>query len=148
VTPVLQTITDDGIGNCMAACIASLLELPISEVPNFVAAETDDVGSCWLRLANDWLASRGFALAMVREQPEWLADGVPFIVSCESPRSTPHKPKRHAVIVVLNGWEMVVVHDPYPGQEQNGQQLESVYFSYLLVPRHAELTAARAEGGK
>lgn len=32
---VYQTIVDKGFGNCMQAAIASLLELPLNDVPNF-----------------------------------------------------------------------------------------------------------------
>jgi len=34
---VFQTIVDKGKGNCMQAAVASLFELPLEEVPNFIA---------------------------------------------------------------------------------------------------------------
>lgn len=36
MTPVFQTIVDPGKGNCMQAAIASLFDLKLEEVPNFV----------------------------------------------------------------------------------------------------------------
>lgn len=131
--PVLQTILDDGIGNCMAACIASLLELQIEDVPNFVAEEKP--GDCWLAICNRWLAQRGLCLAMVGgDGLKWLPDGVPYIVSCESPRSTPSKPKRHAVIMANRGWATDILHDPYPNDTGRVTGGEYRHFVYLLVP--------------
>lgn len=36
MTPVYQTIFDDKRGNCMQACTASILDLPLESVPNFI----------------------------------------------------------------------------------------------------------------
>ncbi|WP_145987387.1 hypothetical protein [Cupriavidus taiwanensis] len=61
--PVDQTKLHDpenGVyGNCFTACIASLLSLPISEVPQFCNGDDDD--GKWCRRANEWLAQRGLA---------------------------------------------------------------------------------------
>lgn len=40
--PVFQDVFTPGYGNCMAACVASILELPLQDVPNFRAQEEDD----------------------------------------------------------------------------------------------------------
>ena len=32
--PIIQTITEVGKGNCLAACIASILEVSIDEIPD------------------------------------------------------------------------------------------------------------------
>jgi predicted subunit of tRNA(5-methylaminomethyl-2-thiouridylate) methyltransferase len=52
--PVKQTIFGLG-GNCFAASIASILELPVEEVPNFMAIETADY---WTPM-REWLRQRG-----------------------------------------------------------------------------------------
>lgn len=58
VKPVDQTtfFSADTRGNCWAACIASILELPITDIPHFVA----DYGSDWWRQTKLWCEARGF----------------------------------------------------------------------------------------
>ena len=51
--PVDQTTFGVPGGNCFSACVASLLSLPIDEVPYFMGA--DD----WFAYFEDWLGSRG-----------------------------------------------------------------------------------------
>lgn len=102
--PVFQTITDPIFGNCRAACIASLLEVDIDDVPNIH-------GPGWFRSLNDWLReTHGVALVTVElgNTPIWIPDGVPYIASvtddgCE-----------HAVIMECRDQKKVMVHDPYP----------------------------------
>lgn len=135
--PVTQTITDSGKGNCMSACLASLLELDINEVPNFVAENGDE----WLVACNMWLSDRGLTLIMMKAGGEIYGGRFPFIVSCASPRSTVEKPLRHAVVMSHGphgGLE--VLHDPYPGSEcVTGY--EEWFFVYILVPQTETLPA-------
>lgn len=56
---VEQTIHTVPGGNCFAACLASILELPIEEVPNFNAATA---GENWCERVNEWLAPRNLHL--------------------------------------------------------------------------------------
>jgi hypothetical protein len=53
--PVFQTIFDSDGGNCLTACIASILELPIDEVPNFAQEHGDNCQNA----VEKWLASKG-----------------------------------------------------------------------------------------
>ena len=50
--PVQQTNTN-GRGNCMAACLASILEIEIETVPDYRAIEA--AGGSWLNALNTWL---------------------------------------------------------------------------------------------
>lgn len=52
--PVSQTIFGLEEGNCFAACVASILELTIEEVPNFCLAPGE-----WFVAFEEWLADRG-----------------------------------------------------------------------------------------
>ena len=52
--PVFQTETEAGGGNALQACVASMCELPLSEVPNFIAAPEG-----YLAAVQGWLAPRG-----------------------------------------------------------------------------------------
>lgn len=49
-------------GNCFSACIAMLLGLPISEVPNFCEAPgfDEDPGVAFMKMAHAWLSARGW----------------------------------------------------------------------------------------
>lgn len=51
---VFQTITDRGHGNCMQAAIASLFDLELDEVPNFIEYEN------WFEPIKLFLAERGY----------------------------------------------------------------------------------------
>lgn len=96
--PVDQTILQIGHGNCLAACLASILELPCDDVPP-VSHSPEQIA---------WLRDRGFELLRVpsdafevRRLPE-----VPYVMTALSPRA----PTFHAV--VCRGGE--IVWDPHP----------------------------------
>lgn len=112
--PVVQSIVGDGkdgrpYGDCIRACVASIFELPIEQVPHFAAAE----GNAWPRALARWL--KPFHLAAdrddYREQPsrDWprrMYDGwwIASVVSENIEGAT------HAVVM----HEDKVVHDPSP----------------------------------
>jgi hypothetical protein len=52
---VYQTIIDVGKGNCMQAALASLFELGINEVPDFLAANDK-----WFESICSFVESRGY----------------------------------------------------------------------------------------
>ena len=116
--PVDQTTFGDGsdgteCGNCFAACIASLLELPIDQVPNFAAAGDD---SRWLRACNRWLNERGIGYADLTWEgaaPDfvfelWIAPAQLYIAGGLSERGLQH-------CVVMRG-DRELVHDPHPSR--------------------------------
>ena len=116
--PVEQTILHDPdkgvVGNCFAACLASLLEISLEDVPHFVETSPD----AWQKDLNQWLAARGLAFVDV-----WCPNPTNFqwyvteqlghvgfyILSGPSPR---HKDVDHAVIA--KGGE--IVFDPHPSK--------------------------------
>lgn len=53
--PVFQTMHGEKHGNCFAACIASLLEIPLEDVPQF--GDND----WWLKEINEFLSHYGYA---------------------------------------------------------------------------------------
>lgn len=95
--PVDQTIMTPPKGNCVAACIASILELPLDEVPNFIWRDT-----FWEDL-NDWLAKRG--LYLVGIPTDWVVRGY-HIIDGKSKSG----PWNHVVV----GLDGKMVHDPNP----------------------------------
>lgn len=105
--PVTQTILTAPGGDCFPACLASILEMDLADVPNF---QGDD----WQLQYHDWLRPFGLALLTTAipadAQIERFADVVLpgyTILAVDSPRFAP---LLHAV-VALDG---EVVWDPHP----------------------------------
>jgi hypothetical protein len=98
--PVYQTLTtaNDGAGNCMGACVASIMELPLREVLHCPGPTLP--GKFWQRW-EDWFIAHGLFLNHHSEPPPRgysIAGGM-------LNKTLPH------YVVAFNG---VVVHDPYP----------------------------------
>lgn len=106
--PVMQTLfhDKDGTGNCFEACIASIFEMDLKDVPNFH-------GDNWFGDFWKWLKEKGYTSygSLYNEKIENYKGGVDgyFIVAGESPRGK-HIKGGHAV-VYKNG---IMVHDPHP----------------------------------
>lgn len=105
-------------GNCFQSCVASILDLPINEVPHFVCVPGD-----WFSAFERWALERGYWVAMVAGSitpSPWagyaIANGI-------SVRNTHHS-------VVYFGDELA--HDPNPV----GGGLATVESFYYLVPRN------------
>lgn len=104
----MQTILGRGAefeepsGNCFAACIASLLELPLEDVPNFCDSDN------WRERLAAWLRSHGlfYLDVTLQEGAEPLDSEWGYhVISGDGPRGC-----RHSVV----GLAGVVVHDPHP----------------------------------
>lgn len=106
MTPVKQTklYTPDGIhnGNCYAACIASLLDLPLWMVPPW----EDMFGrGAWYIRTEEWLL-RIFHLKIVKTKGHQVEDMPEFyIANGLSPRDVYHS------VIYSKG---KLVHDPHP----------------------------------
>lgn len=130
--PIKQSSFGTEMGNCFSACIASLLELPLEEVPNFCA---DKEG--WPRNAIDWLRNRGYAFigmpyddvpkeVAIRDMQQF---GGYFIVSGTSPRFD----CLHSVLYK----DGKLIHDPHP----DGDGVETIEYIEVLAahdPRKEE----------
>ena len=57
MTPVYQTVIHKGHGNCMQATIASLFDLTLDEVPNFIELDCD-----WFNVMGKMYSDRGYDL--------------------------------------------------------------------------------------
>lgn len=101
MTPQKQTIFSDEkkgtVGNCLAACVASLLDLPIEALPHFSWYMGD-----WYRMLYNFLKEKGYEVngtQTIKENPDWHKgfkgiDGY-VIVGGKSPRGIHNG---HAVI--------------------------------------------------
>lgn len=131
MTPVAQTLIHDertGVyGNCFRACVASLLDLPIKDVPAFETMR-DREGEWW-REFERFLNERGFDFDGVEyDRPGDDEPGVGgyFIVNGDGPRGY-----RHSVVCDRRG---ELVHDPHP---QGGGVLANDQRYFVLVRRVA-----------
>jgi len=109
-------------GNCYAAAIASMLELPLSEVPN-VEVLFHIEGGFWSQVMHAFLNSVGYELycnddyrvfhdpEYRKEEREQLIESLKdnyYMVSGMSPRGVNH------IVIYQNGR---MVHDPHPTRE-------------------------------
>ena len=122
IRPIYQTIIDPERGDCERACVASLLGLPIGDVPNFADPEVRCRFDMWLP---EWLRARGYGViepktASGADGYSWL--GLERLVAIATVPSQRFPGGKHAILV---GWrahpvhdgalECYVVHDPNPG---------------------------------
>ncbi len=122
MTPVTQTMfyepdvePEKQRGNCVTAVVASLLDLPIEEVPNFVQDEVeheDDFDYYWWNCVLRFVKKHNHGVYYVQGRPEQTHFPLPepdefYLVSGPSPRD----PRIHHIVIFQNG-EMV--WDPHP----------------------------------
>lgn len=135
MTPCLQTETAEGSGNCFAACIASILNLPLEAVPNFRKIQEDE-GRCMIMAADNWLReNHGMRFIGIEMYKSKVAEGESryqtsqvlmnrcffmnedeyVILSGESPRKNADgSTKYHSVVGRADCWGFEIVHDPHP----------------------------------
>lgn len=111
--PVDQTKFGRPHGNCLPACIASLLHLEVDDVPAVCEDESGD----WLDRLASWLRPRGLAPLLIAGAPPPMLDDVFCIVSGKSPRGD----FLHATV-----WRgQTLVHDPHPSRAGGGADAAS-----------------------
>jgi hypothetical protein len=102
--PVFQTVIDEVKGNCLVACIASILELDIEDVPDF---REKDV---WYNQYQNWFRMNSYEFQVTSEEPKekyYIAQ----YPSCV------FKGKSHVVVAS----EGKIVHDPNPNSKVSGK---------------------------
>jgi hypothetical protein len=128
MVPVEQDRTGAN-GRCWPACIASILEIPLSEIPEF-STDPDQ----WLSDVQEWLAGLGLYYVQVKPDDPAMkaafAQDEPLYHAIEglSPRGG-----QHAVV----GDRGRMVHDPHPKNDGTGQGLVNVACYGLLCARFA-----------
>lgn len=102
------------IGDCFPCCIASILELPRSEVPHIYEGEgwLDVTGRVGMKRLRAWLATLGFNYLEFEMLAESLADWTDnfdchYIVSGIGARGVRH---------VCVGYNGKIAHDPHPSR--------------------------------
>lgn len=84
-------------GDCLSACIASILELPLEEVPVFTLPPYTG-HPFWQLELNDWLRVRGYTLVGYRDEDALAMAPECFHIVCGPPRVGNGVDTRHAVV--------------------------------------------------
>lgn len=92
-------------GNCMAACLASILEIDIQKVPDFYQSDVNEPRVGWWNELRQWLAGFGVAPLLLAGH-ESLRDTW-AIAGGRGPREFGHN-------VVWRNRQ--IVHDPHPSR--------------------------------
>ncbi len=134
--PVEQTNFEKGSGDCVRACIASILELEIDDVPNFTEmAKTE--GEMWEAFA-EWLAKRRYAMLFIYDLKNlfFVIDEGYVMYGIGGVPSQNIKGCDHAVVV--KGYrkgkesELEIVHDPNPNNDPYDR--EALKDTQWLIP--------------
>lgn len=142
---VVQEIVDAGKGDCFSACLATLLDIPISDVPKF---RRDNPGPAdMMPPVRDWLA-KNFGMSLVTIQMEdregdfigadirviGAMPETPVIAGGQSPN---FEGVNHAVVGTIDGLgNFTMTHDPNP----SGKGIVGFpKHIYLFVPLHPHI---------
>jgi hypothetical protein len=138
--PVFQQHIHQGEGDCIAACVASLFEIPLSDVPNFLK-EAKAKHSWGLYLLKKWLNDKGYGLIHLTLRDEYSIHEInwilaPGIFAIASVSSQQFEGGTHAVVVEFKGadnlYELEIVHDPNPN---NGKYIDPKFLAlYFIIP--------------
>ena len=121
--PVMQKVVSAGEGDCMSACLASILELPLDRVPNFYVGKGDWFNQLWKFLERAHLEWGGQRVPVIALSKSNGIDGyfMAVVQSINFPEKT------HAV--VFKGKEFV--HDPSPLKSKEWT-IDDVKYFYIL----------------
>ena len=114
--PVDQTIfaSDEpgaARGNCFQAAVASVLNLPLDEVPHFC-----DGARGWERRFDAWLAERGLGQVEVKLDADAVYPVPGGMVCIVVGKTKRHASRLHAVVAktIPGGFMWDYLHDPHP----------------------------------
>jgi hypothetical protein len=107
--PVDQTVFTVPGGNCFSACVATLLAIPLDDVPYFMGSFEEEDGVWWQRFLA-WLKPRGLWAINFKCPPDgdWYPVGE-YILSAGSPRGD----FDHSVVALGRD----IIHDPHPSRD-------------------------------
>jgi len=138
---VFQTIIDRERGDCERACVATILGLPIEDVPNFADPEMRTHLHLWMR---EWLHTQGYGIIETKRDlgpVDYTCTGLYRLAAIATVPSQVFKDGKHAIVV---GWrvhpeyegalECYVVHDPNHSNAPYGDVTELVERLRWIVP--------------
>ncbi len=122
--------------DCLAAALASLLDLPLGVVPIFTRSKD---GAAQLRLTQRWLSKIGFTLIEIRlkgKTAPWLpmAVATPCIVIVKSQS----RQWEHATVGSIDKEGIRVIHDPaHPEPLEHYETLGVMLLTHAIKPGQA-----------
>ena len=130
--PIDQTIIDKEKGNCFSAAVASLLEMPLSKVPNFI--DMDD----WFEQFYNFLNDNGYEFHGTCFPKTYM-----LLKECPNVKghliaSVPSKTFEgvgHSVIIDMS---FDVVHDPNPNKKWQGKIIRDEVEDWYMISRKGE----------
>ena len=122
--------SDDVVGNCTESCIASILDLPIEEVPDFhkdltrpgEETSSDEIREFWRRI-EDFLQSKNRIMMTI--PLNWVPP-VYYLASGNTVRDTHH-------MVIMR--DSRIFHDPHPSRAG----LSNITHKWLIIPEDPRL---------
>ena len=125
--PIDQTIIGYRQGNCFAACVASLLELKLEDLPKVETTKADQ----WCRVWIEWGKDHNIDFVILQSVPFWKPKGY-SLAGIESPREDVRKAGVAHSVVAYNG---KIVHDPHPNKDGYQQKILDWILLVPLDPR-------------
>lgn len=113
---IKQTIHTENDGNCLAACLASILENNIDDYPQLPNNGT------WYEIINKHLHDIGYNLVLIEGPHTSALHGYHLIIGDSETTE-----KLHCVV----GKNGIVVHDPSPYRNHNSQPLKNIYYGII-----------------
>jgi len=119
---VFQTDWSNTTGNCLQACVASLCELPLEDIPQFITFEN------WKEeYVRFWLSREkvvGFHYVLSDENLQLFCRQINYEGFCIlAVQSFLHKDKLHAVVGQIRNNQLEIVFDPNPlNQERTADE--------------------------
>lgn len=115
---VLQDKFGAGTGNCFAACLASILEIPLSDI-DFIATDEE-----WLEKTNNYLWKYGYMWMEIDLEILMEKNVVPFYkfknLLCVLTGKSPRFDCNHCFVAKVtwdeSGFTYKELHDPHPDQ--------------------------------
>jgi len=104
----------ESVGDCFRCCIASIMDLPASEVPHVYegAGYEDKTGAVGKKRLDDWLAGLGLFFMEFRFTPEGLKDWRGYMNCHHTLSGIGPRGFLHCCV----GYGGEVVHDPHPSR--------------------------------
>ena len=136
---VMQRVSDQGRGDCLTACLATLMDLTIDEVPNFRAMAADHPSDDQSIFYERWLKPRGLKLIWIWDYHtslHWIhLAGTHCIFTMPSQR---FEGGQHAVVGCFEGdrsmVKLTILHDPSPWNKPYPERTRPIAIGLLMKP--------------
>lgn len=118
---VFQTIVDKGKGNCMQAVVASLFDLSLEEVPNFIEFDTIQQGNAHYELLK-FLKKKKFDYCFINRNAHKDTEMLKKIAKFDGGingyfyASVPSQTFENGTHAVVIDSDLNIIHDPNPNQ--------------------------------